>query len=112
METKRQSRVNSLLEKELGQILNQEKYIDGKLVTVSGVRVSPDLQLAKVYLSIFPSENANEDLKLVLENKSRIRFLLGNLIRHQLRVVPELNFYVDDSLDYIENIDALLKDNE
>lgn len=110
-ESVRQKRVATLLKKELSVIFNNEKLLDGKMITVSLVRVSPDLYLSKVYLSIFPSTALEEDLELVKGNKSRIRFLLGNKIKHQLRVVPDLSFYIDDSLDYIEHIDSLLKDD-
>lgn len=80
----------------------------GVLVSVSVVRVSPDLSIAKVYLSVFPSARAEEILTNVNNNASQIRYELGNLERHQLRIIPELKFFLDDSLDYIENIDRLL----
>jgi ribosome-binding factor A len=70
--------------------------------------VSPDLSVAKVYLSVFPSARAEEILTNVNSNASQIRYELGNLERHQLRIIPELKFFLDDSLDYIENIDRLL----
>ena len=77
-------------------------------MSVSVVRVSPDLSIAKVYLSAFPSARAEEILTNVNNNASQIRYELGNLERHQLRIIPELKFFLDDSLDYIENIDRLL----
>ena len=80
----------------------------GVLVSVSVVRVSPDLSIAKVYLSVFPSARAEEILTNVNNNAGQIRYELGNLERHQLRIIPELKFFLDDSLDYIENIDRLL----
>ena len=80
----------------------------GVLVSVSVVRVSPDLSVAKVYLSIFPSSRAEEIIKNVNDNMKQIRYELGTLERHQLRIIPELKFFIDDSLDYIENIDRLL----
>ena len=79
------------------------------MVSVSIVRVSPDLGVAKAYLSVFPSEKGNEVVNHLNENIKAIRFDLGNRVRHQLRVIPELRFYIDDSLDYIDNIDKLLK---
>ena len=79
----------------------------GALLTVMGVEVSPDLSYAKVMISIFPSEKAN-DVKASL-NEKRIRAALAKRVRNQLRVVPELAFYVDTSLDYVENIERLLK---
>lgn len=77
-------------------------------MSVSVVRVSPDLSIAKVYLSVFPSARAEEILTNVNNNAGQIRYELGNLERHQLRIIPELKFFLDDSLDYIENIDRLL----
>ena len=109
METTRQSKINRLLQKELGEIfLAETKKMPGTLVSVSIVRVSPDLSLAKVYLSIFPSDKAEGILSAVKESAKSIRFELAARVRFQLRKVPELSFYVDDSLDYIDNIDTLL----
>ncbi len=81
----------------------------GRMITVTTVRVSPDLGVAKVYVSIFPTENREAVLELVRENARTLRHELAKKVRHQLRVVPELAFFLDDSLDYIENIDRLLK---
>lgn len=80
----------------------------GTLVSVSVVRVSPDLSVAKTYLSIFPSEKAAEILESVRNNAKSIRYDLAARVRFQLRKTPELMFFLDDSLDYIENIDSLL----
>jgi len=99
-----------MLQKELGEIfLLYARELHGTLITVSNVRISPDLGIARTYLSIFPSNKSDEVLKKVLEDKNSIRFDLGKRVRHQLRIVPELFFHVDDSLDYLENIDNLLK---
>ncbi|MBR4119423.1 MAG: 30S ribosome-binding factor RbfA [Bacteroidales bacterium] len=109
METTRQSKINRLLQKELGEIfLAETKKMPGTLVSVSIVRVSPDLSVAKIYLSVFPSEKAPEILEAVNNNAKSIRYELGGRVRYQLRKVPELTFFVDDSLDYIDNIDTLL----
>ena len=110
METTRQSKVSRLLQRDLGEIFQQESrnLFSGKMISVTTVRISPDLGLAKVYLSIFPSEKVEETLELVRMNAKNIRRLLGNRVGKQLRIVPELAFYIDDSLDYIENIDNLL----
>ena len=109
METTRQSKINRLLQKELGEIfLVETKKMPGTLVSVSIVRVSPDLSVAKVYLSIFPSNKSKEILSAVKESAKSIRFELAARVRFQLRKVPELSCYVDDSLDYIDNIDTLL----
>lgn len=111
METTRQQKINRLLQKELSEIfLLDAKHLPGILITVSGVRVSPDLGMAKVYLSFFPTTQAPELLKAIKTNAKTIRFDLGKRVGKQLRVVPELAFFLDDSLDYVENIDNLLKD--
>ena len=81
----------------------------GTLVSVSAVRISPDMSIARVYLSVFPSEKAEEMVKNINNNMKSIRYELGTRVRHQLRIIPELKFFVDDSLDYIEKIDSLLK---
>jgi ribosome-binding factor A len=113
METTRQNKVARLIQKDLSTIFQEEtRKTRGVLVSVSAVRVSPDLSVAKAYLSIFPSERAEELLKNINDQASQIRFKLGTLERHQLRIIPELRFFIDDSLDYIDNIDRLLKEEE
>lgn len=110
METTRQNKISRLLQKELSEIfLLQTKAMPGVLVSVSAVRISPDMSITRVYLSIFPSEKSEEMVKNINNNMKSIRFELGTRVRHQLRIIPELKFFVDDSLDYIEKIDALLK---
>ena len=110
METTRQNKISRLLQKELSEIfLLQTKAMPGVLVSVSAVRISPDMCIARVYLSIVPSEKSEEMVKNINNNMKSIRFELGTRVRHQLRIIPELKFFVDDSLDYIEKIDALLK---
>ena len=110
METTRQNKISRLLQKELSEIfLFQTKAMPGILISVSAVRISPDKSIARVYLSVFPSEKAEEMVKNINENMKSIRFELGTRVRHQLRIIPELKFFVDDSLDYIEKIDSLLK---
>lgn len=109
MERKRLDKIERLLQKELGDLfLLQTKGSHGTLVSVTSVRVSPDLSVAKVYLSIFPSEKGVELLESIDSNKKTIRYDLGQRVRLQLRKIPELIFYLDDSLDYVENIDRLL----
>ncbi|MDD6209379.1 MAG: 30S ribosome-binding factor RbfA [Bacteroidales bacterium] len=110
MEGTRLLRIGRLLQKEIGDIFLQEtRAMQGVLISVSAVRVSADLSVAKVYLSIFPSDKANDLLESIRTNVKSIRFDLGQRVRTQLRKIPELVFYLDDSLDYIENIDNLLK---
>ena len=109
MESIRQSKINRLLQKELGDIFRSETQKQhGTLVSVSVVRVTPDLSIARVYLSIFPSERGTEILESVRKNAKSIRFELASRVRFQLRKTPELQFFIDDSLDYIDNIDSLL----
>ena len=101
METTRQNKISRLLQKELSEIfLLQTKAMHGTLVSVS---------IARVYLSVFPSEKAEEMVKNINDNMKSIRYELGTRVRYQLRIIPELKFFVDDSLDYIEKIDSLLK---
>ncbi|MCZ8373326.1 30S ribosome-binding factor RbfA [Phocaeicola acetigenes] len=110
METTRQNKIARLIQKELSEIfLLQTKAMSGVLVSVSVVRISPDMSYARVYLSIFPSERSEEIVKNINDNMKSIRFELGNRVRHQLRIIPELKFFVDDSLDYAAHIDELLK---
>ena len=110
MKTTRQNKISRLLQKELSEIfLLQTKAMPGVLVSVSAVRISPDMSIARVYLSVFPSEKAEEIVKNVNYNMKTIRYELGTRVRYQLRIIPELKFFVDDSLDYIEKIDSLLK---
>ena len=110
METTRQNKISRLLQKELSEIfLLQTKAMHGTLVSVSAERISPDMSIARVYLSVFPSEKAEEMVKNINDNMKSIRYELGTRVRYQLRIIPELKFFVDDSLDYIEKIDSLLK---
>lgn len=110
MKTTRQNKIARLLQKELGDIfLLQTKSMHGVLVSVSAVRISPDMSIARVYLSIFPSEKGEELIKNINANMKSIRYELGTRVRFQLRIIPELKFFLDDSLDYLERIDELLK---
>ena len=110
METTRQNKIARLLQKELSEMfLLQTTAMQGTLVSVSAVRISPDMSVARAYLSVFPSEKAEEMVKNMNDNVKSVRYELGTRVRHQLRIIPELKFFVDDSLDYIEKIDSLLK---
>lgn len=109
METTRQQKISRLIQKELSDIFQrQTQALHGVLVSVSAVRISPDLSICRVYLSVFPSERAAEILENINRNAREVRYELGTRVRHQLRIIPELKFFVDDSLDYIEHIDELL----
>ncbi len=109
-ETTRQQKIASLIMKDVSDIFLKEgnNFLRGAMVSLTKVRVSPDLSLAKVYISVFPFEKNPEILKNVKDNAKMIRYELGKKVRGQLRIVPELVFYVDDSLEYVENIDKLL----
>ncbi|MDR0844860.1 MAG: 30S ribosome-binding factor RbfA [Tannerella sp.] len=110
MEKTRLNKIGRLLQKELGDLfLKQANGAVGTLISVSGVRVSPDLSVARVYLSIFPSEKGAETLKAIEKNNRTVRYELGQRVHLQLRKIPELSFFLDDSLDYVEHIDELLK---
>lgn len=109
METTRQNKITRLLQKELSDIFQKEtKGMPGVLISVSAVRISPDMSVARAYLSIFPSKRSAEIIKNVNDNVKSIRYELGTRVRYQLRIIPELKFFVDDSLDYLEHIDELL----
>jgi ribosome-binding factor A len=111
MESLRQQKVNKLLAKELAEIFRSEAraMFGGGFITVTGVRVSPDLSLAKVYVSIMATRDKQVVFKLIQDQNSHIRRKLGSVIGKQLRIVPELMFYIDDSLDYAMKIEELLK---
>ncbi len=112
MESNRQKKVSRLLQKELGIIFQQKgRDFGGKMISVTTVRISPDLGVAKVYLSIFPPDKKDNEITmdLIKSHSSKIRNELGQKIKHQLRIVPELAYFEDDSLDYIDNIENLLK---
>lgn len=109
MQSTRLEKINRLLQKELSEIFRLETAkTTGTLISVSHVRVSPDLSVARIHLSIFPSEQAQIIINNINRNTAAIRYDLAARVRHQLRRTPELNFYIDDSLDYIEHIDSLL----
>lgn len=110
MQETRQNKIARLLQKELSVIFQEQtRVMHGIMVSVTRVRISPDLSICTAYLSIFPSEKGEEILKNIRANEKTIRYDLGQRVRHQLRIIPELRFFIDDSLDYIEHIDELLK---
>lgn len=109
MDTTRQNKVGRLIQKELSEIFMAEtRRMQGVLLTVTACRISPDMSICRVYLSIFPSERAEEIISNITANQKQVRFELGNRMRHQLRIIPELKFFIDDSLDYAQHIDELL----
>ena len=110
-ESTRQNKVARQIQKDMAEIIRSRgmSAYDGALVTVSGVKISPDLAMAKVYVSIFPSSKAKDVMQKLEDENSRLRGELGRRIAKQLRIVPEIAFFLDDSLDYVEHIDELLK---
>ena len=110
MDSTRQQKIARQIQRDIAEILQKElaDVCRGSLVTVTTVRVSPDLAYAKIYISIFPFERSEAMLESIKANGWLVRKLLGARIRNQLKVVPELEFFLDDSLEYIENIDNLL----
>ncbi|HZJ18839.1 MAG TPA: 30S ribosome-binding factor RbfA [Pricia sp.] len=115
METQRQKKIAGVIQEDIADIL-QRSAIDGglkgTLISVTKVSVPTDLSLAKVYLSIFPNKDAQEIMEGITSNQPLIKHELAQRTRHQLRRVPELSFFLDDSLDYIENIEKSLKGDE
>ena len=109
MEGKRQAKIARLLQRELSEIFRRQTAAMGNvIVSVSAVRVTPDLSIAKVYLSIFPPEKSNEILENIKRQSKTCRYELAQAVKQTLRKYPDLQFYLDDSLDYAENIDRLL----
>lgn len=111
MESVRQQKVNKLIQKELAEIFRSEakSMFNGAFITVTVVRVSPDLGTSKIYLSIMATKDKKAIFKLVEDQTPLIRKKLGLIVGKQLRVVPELSFFIDDSLDYAMKIEELLK---
>jgi ribosome-binding factor A len=112
METNRQKKIGALLQNDLVSILQGEIRKNNLLISVSKVNVTSDLSIAKVHLSIFPTEKAPEILEAVKSNAPLIKHDLAQRVKNQLRKVPNLIFYIDDSLDYIEKIDKALSGEE
>ncbi len=109
MESTRQAKISRLLQKELSEIFRvQTAKTHGVIVSVSDVKVSPDLSVAKVYLSVFPSDKTKELLESVTRQAKTVRYDLAQRVRYQLRKTPELIFYADETLDYAERIDSVL----
>ena len=111
MDTTRQNKISRLIQKELGEILQRQgrSHFGGAMITVTNVIITKDLSLAKVYLSLFATKDKNELLKKIESNTREIRMNLTQKVKNQLRIMPDLKFYIDDALDYIDNIDNLLK---
>lgn len=110
MQETRQNKIARLLQKELSLIFQQQtRATHGVMISVTRTKISPDLRICTAYLSVFPSEKGEEILSNINANSKQIRYELGTRVRNQMRIIPELRFFIDDSLDYIEHIDELLK---
>jgi len=111
MESKRQQKFAGILQEELAAIFQREgaEYLPNTLVTITKVRVSPDLAVAKVYLSFLSTNNTALSISTVNSHAGEIRYKLGARIRHQARVVPTLTFFVDDTNTYVEHMDKIFE---
>lgn len=110
MKAERQNKIARLLQKELSEIFrSQTSKTHGVIVSVTHVKISPDLSICTAHLSIFPSAKAEEILENIRKSEKTVRYELGARVRYQLRIIPELRFFIDDSLDYVERIDELLR---
>lgn len=111
MESTRQQKISRLVQKEMADLLQKERsfYQNRGMLTVTRVNVSNDISYARIYISIFGVQNKSDVIQLLTDNQKEIRFRIGQRLRNQLRIIPELSFVLDDTLDYIENIDNLLK---
>lgn len=111
MDSNRQQKINELIKRELSLIFQQKArtWFGPELITITEVRISPDLSVATIYMSIFPSANKEQIIQTAREIHGQIRFELGNRLRNQLRTIPELRFFADDTLEQLERIDNLLK---
>ena len=110
MQETRQNKVARLFQKELSLIFqSQTRAMHGTMVSVTRCKVSPDLGICTAYLSVFPSDKGEEILTNIRANDKNVRYELGKKIGKQVRIIPELRFFIDDSLDYLERIDELLQ---
>ncbi len=113
MESTRQEKISRMLQKEFGEIfLNYARMMPGTLISVSEVRISPDLSVSRIYLSIFPTDRVQMVMSKVKEDKNMLRNELGKRLRNHLRIIPELNFYNDESIEKLARIDDLLKEDQ
>lgn len=110
MDTTRQNKVSRLVQKEAANyfLFNAAEY-PGAMISVTETRVTPDLAEARLYVSIFPADKRKETIELIEKKSKDIRYALGQELRHQLRIIPDLTFFLDDSLDYAERINYLLE---
>lgn len=112
MESQRQKKISALIQKDISTIIQdffRNKTRANLIISVTKVNVSSDLSISKIYLSVFPSANFSKVMDILNKSKSEIRKKLSSLLKHQLRVIPDILFFNDDSLDYIDKIDEALK---
>ena len=111
MESTRQLKISRLVQKDLGMIFQRQSHslFGGAMITVTKVHITRDLAIAKIYLSLFATKDKTALLETIRLHTREIRGELGSRVHHQLRIIPELHFFLDDSLDYIDNIEHLLK---
>lgn len=111
METKRQQKFSRMIQRELGEIFQKDikGYFSDALITVTQVRMSPDLSMAKVYLSLMITPDKKTFIDEIIEKKGWIRKMLGDRIGKKIRIIPDLQFYLDDSAEYADNIDRILR---
>ena len=112
MESQRQKKISALIQKDISNIIQdffRDKTRANLIVSITKVAVSPDLSVSKIYLSVFPSTNFSKVINVLNKSKPEIRKKLSSLLKHQLRVIPDILFFTDDSLDYIDKIDEALK---
>ncbi len=112
LETKRQKQVAAVLEQELNSIFQYLglTMIDGGMVSIANVKITPDLFDARIYLSLFKVADATDALKKIEERAWEIKKELASRVRHQLRSIPQLSFYIDDTLDYVDKMETLFKE--
>ncbi|NIJ51842.1 30S ribosome-binding factor RbfA [Dyadobacter arcticus] len=112
MESKRQQKVGRQIQKDLGEIFQKDAQhlTNGSFVTITAVRVTPDLSIARAYLSFLPENKKTFLLETIKENTRFIRLKLAERVRHQLRIVPHLQFYIDDTAEYAAKMDLLFSD--
>lgn len=111
MESKRQKKFAGVIQQDLAEIFQREgmSFLPNTLVTITKVRVTPDLAIARVFLSFFNNQNTEAALKTIKSHASEIRYKLGGRIKDQVRIIPQLEFFVDDTNEYVERMDKLFE---
>ncbi|MFD1631182.1 30S ribosome-binding factor RbfA [Pseudopedobacter beijingensis] len=112
MESKRQQKFARVIQKDLGEMFQRDgnNFIPGSMITVTKVRVSPDLGMARVFLSFFNVPDATESIKKIKSHNSEIRYNLGKKIKDQVKSVPQLEFFLDDTNEYVDKMDKIFNE--